>query len=280
MQGDLLFRFGTLVFFFALVVLLAWATRRASPASGGWRVHLEDLRRRIMVSAVALLVAVLVLFSFRAEGYRLVPSVQHNMAAQAFGRMTADLVPPDVQLVVVRPIDGFMAELTIAFGLGALLAMPVIVTQMAGFVGPALKEKEKRFLRAAAIPIVLLFVAGATFAYVFVLPFLLETLYGYGSALGAQPLLQVSELVSFAVGLMVIMGIAFQLPLVMFALSRIGLVEPRTWARLWRHALVVILLASAVITDPTIVSQLMVAAPLMVLYGLGVAAAYVRPASR
>lgn len=244
---------------------------RTSDRPMGWQEHFEDLRRRLIVSVAALFVLAAFFFSFRwpQRSWYPEPALHDTIAAQVFRTITAHLVPDNVQLVVIRPMDGFLAEMGIAFGLAVVVGMPVLVHQLGGFFMPALREREKRVLRRAFVPVFVLFLAGAAFAYWLVLPFLFETLYGYGTALGATPFLQVSELVTFSMGLMVVFGLAFQLPLVMYALSRVGIVQAATWRRTWKHALVGIIIASALLTDPTIVSQLLVAAPLILLYGVG-----------
>lgn len=240
--------------------------------------HLSELRSRIVVAGSAWLLVAILFFTFHVDnGIRI--SVHHSLAAQAFTAMQDNLLPDIVQLIVVRPIDGFLAQLTLAVGLAGITTAPVWVSQIAGFITPALREQERRAVRQAVAPVAALFAAGAAFAYLFVIPFLLRALYGYGTALDAQPLLQVSEFVGFVVGLMIVMGFAFQTPVVMYALTRAGLVEPRTWRKGWRVAVLVILIASAMVTDPTIVSQLMVAGPLFVLYGLGILLT-LKPASR
>jgi len=263
----------------AAVAVYRLSGRARPPAREGmrWLEHLDDLRRRLFVSVAAVLLVSAFVFSFRwpPGSWHPVPALHDNLAAQAFARLAADLVPPDVQLVQVRPLDGFMAELAVAFGIAAVVTLPVTLGQLGGFVAPALEARERRVLRTAIVPMVLLFAAGVAFAYVFVLPFLFSTLYGYGIALGAQPLLQVSELVSFTVSLMLVFGLAFQTPVAMYALTRVGLVPAEAWTRVWRHATVAIVILAALVTDPTVVSQVMVAVPLLLLYGVGILAARV-----
>ena len=262
------------------LVAARWGLRDRGAPAGAWLDHLGDLRKRLVISAGALAGTALLLFSIRWDGI-LRLAVHESLAAQAFSLMQADLLPASVQLVVVRPIDGFLAQMTLAFGLAALITAPVWVTQIAGFITPALRPLEKRVVRNAIAPVIVLFGLGAAFAYVYVIPFLLRTLYGYGAALDAQPLLQVSEFIGFTVGLMAVMGLAFQTPIVMYSLTSIELVPANAWLKGWRVATIVILVMSALVTDPTVVSQLMVAAPLMLLYFIGVAACHtVRPTSR
>lgn len=256
-----------------------WVSARPRHGAMDWRGHVQELRRRILISASAVGALSLAIFSFRwpaGQAYP-EPALHDNLASQAFGRVAADLVPAGVQLVVIRPIDGFLAEMTLAIGIAVLLASPLLVGQAAGFVLPALHERERAIIRHLMAPVLLLFLLGATFAYTYVLPFLLRTLYGYGDALGAQPLLQVSELIGFTVGITLVMGAAFQTPVVMYGLTRAGLVAAQTWAKSWRHALVAIMIVSALVTDPTVLSQIIVAAPLALLYAAGVVAARLVP---
>lgn len=257
------------------MAMLFWSGLRRRSDLMGWAGHVDELRRRIITSLATVLVLTALLFSFRwpPGAPWPAPALHDNLASQAFHRIAADLVPVGVQLVVVRPIDGFLAEMTVAFGLATIMASPVLVGQAAGFILPALRPEERRGLRNLIAPVTLLFLLGAAFAYLYVLPFLLRTLYSYGDALGAQPLLQVSELIGFTVGIVLVMGAAFQTPVVMYGLTRAGLVEAALWARGWRHAIIAILVLSAVVTDPTVVSQLVVAAPLLLLYGIGIVAA-------
>lgn len=261
----------------AAVAVYRLSERSREPPGEGmrWFDHLDDLRRRLFVSVAAVLVVSALVFSFRwpANSAHPVPALHDNFAAQAFRRMAADLVPPGVQLVQVRPLDGFMAELAVAFGIAAVVTLPLTLGQLSGFITPALRESERRLLRRAMLPVLALFAAGVAFGYLFVLPFLFSTLYGYGTALGAQPLLQVSELVSFSLGLLLVFGAAFQTPVAMYALTRVGLVQADSWRNKWRHATVAIFFLSALVTDPTVVSQVMVAIPLLGLYGIGILAA-------
>ncbi|MGB0652325.1 MAG: twin-arginine translocase subunit TatC [Thermoplasmatota archaeon] len=267
-----------------LVLILAgvvWAVRRPPSETSpemGWLEHAEELRRRILIALATWVGASLVTFSIRVEwtaaGWPVArPALQETLAAQAFRQLTEHLLPDNVQLVVTRPIDGFLAQLYLAFGIGFVVALPVIFVQAHRFLAPGLHEHERRALRRAFLPAMGLFAAGVAFCWYAVLPLLLRTLYGYSSALGAQGLIQVSELVSFTLTMLGVFGVSFQLPLVMYLLTRVGLVSAAGYQRYWRHAAIGILVFSAFATDPTLVSQALVAAPLILLYGLGIVAA-------
>ncbi len=234
--------------------------------------HWADLRRRLITTATVVLVVTVLVFSFRVEATQpyVTPSLTDSMAAQAYDGIQNHLRPDNVTLVALHPMDGFTAQLFVALAAGVGVAMPVIVWQAGGFLWPALHERERRAVVRAFAPAVLLFAAGAAFCWFLVLPFILETLYGYATAIGARPLLAVHDLISFAVGLILVFGFAFQTPLVMAVLARIGLATWRGYLRLWRHAIIAILILSAFVTDPSVVSQFMVAGPLILLYFMGV----------
>jgi sec-independent protein translocase protein TatC len=286
---------GLLLLLGGLAACLVVARRTPSTTVGRlpfWG-HLEELRRRIVASLAAWLAASAFAFSFGASRWHGVPvprpSMYDSLAAQTFRALADHLVPPGVELVVTRPMDAFMAEFGLALGLGFVLSLPLVLQQLGGFLTPALRPRERRFLRRLLAPLVLLFLAGCAFALLVVLPFTLEALYDFASPIGARPLLGVTTLAGFSLAFCLAFGVAFQTPLAMVGLARSGVVEPRTYVRYWRHAVVAIVVLSAFLTpDPTLVSQVMMAGPLCALYALGIAwsAASVRraeagsPASR
>ncbi len=237
--------------------------------------HVAELRRRLLSAAAAILVATITVFMVGVtpwrSAWRPVFSATDSLAVQAFRALQGHVVPPNVKLVVLHPVDGIMAQLLVGLFLGVVIAVPVWWSRLAGFVTPALLPHERRTVARATVPAVLLFLAGVAFAWWVVLPFLMVTLYGYAANLGAVPYLTVPDLVTFTVSTLLTFGIAFQLPLVMVVLSRVGLVSPAAWWSKWRHATVAAVVVGALVTDPSVVSQIVVAVPLMILYVAGAA---------
>jgi sec-independent protein translocase protein TatC len=254
--------------------ILWYLMRRPAPeATMGVLDHVDELRKRVLTVLATTFIGSLLAFSFRIENWIPRPAVQDNLAAQLFRRLSEHLVPENVQLIVTRPMDGFLAEMMIAFAIGAALAGPVFLYQVTRYIAPALKKHEINILKRTIFPATILFLGGAAFAWYAVLPILLKTLYGYSEALGAAPLLSIRDLVSFTINMMLTLGIAFQTPLVMYALSKANVVQPATYSKYWRQATIAIFVLSALLTDPTIISQVMVAGPLLFLYFVGIAAA-------
>lgn len=281
---------GVLALAAACVALAVFALRRSRRprAAGPWGrddaalgtlwSHLADLRRALLVSGLCLAVATTLCLTFRLGWWHglpvPVPDAYDNVAAQLFRHIVADLVPPDVPLLTTSPTDAFAADFDIALGLGVTLSLPVILAQLGGFFAPALRPKERRLLLRLLLPALALFLVGAAFAYWVVMPTALSALYTYADVLigdRGQPMLAVGEFVRFTVGFMLVTGATFLTPLVMYALARVGLVGPRSYLRMWRGATVFIVILAAWITpDPTILSQVMVAGPLLGLYFVGV----------
>jgi sec-independent protein translocase protein TatC len=238
--------------------------------------HVGELRRRLVRSLAALAAGLALVFLVRVQARWPYVGLDpyDNLAAQVFRQGAADLVPPDVGLIVTRPMDGFVAVFDVAILLAVLLTLPYVLAQVVGFLAPALRQRERRVLLALVVPAFLLFALGIAFGYRVVLPTAYRALYGFSAVLGAQTLLDVNEFVSFTLLFLLLCGAAFQTPLAMYGLARAGLVRPAVFLRKWRHAVVAIVVLAAVATpDPTPVSQLLVSGPLVALYFLGVALA-------
>jgi sec-independent protein translocase protein TatC len=162
------------------------------------------------------------------------------------------------------------AQIQVAFLLGFLLAFPALVYEAWAFFSPALEPRERRAL-GRSLPIAgLLFVTGATFAYVYIVPTLFRVLYAFAGPIEAAQYLTAGALVGTLATFALLFGLAFELPLVMVLLVRLRVVSPSAYLRKWRHVTVAIFVLAALVTDPTVVSQILVAALLLALYWSGV----------
>lgn len=269
--------------------MLVLALARAATAKGrelpepmGLLDHLRELQVRLRVIVIAVAVLMLVLFTFSLMPVALggltvplpLPSLGDTIAAQTFRLVAQQFVPPGVELVVVDPISGALVQVEVALFLAVLVASPLIAMELGTFLMPALTRPERRVLLRAVPAATGLFFAGALFAYLVLVPTMMRVLYGYAEGLGARPLISVDSLVSFAVIVTLLFGLAFELPLVMVALAWLGVAAPQGMARAWRHVVLGIFVLAAIITpDPSVVSQVLVALPLLVLYGVGLVAA-------
>lgn len=276
MAASWLLRVGTLAVLAVLVLALVLALLRRKPALERGRLleHVEELRRRILLVTAVLVAGIVVALTVRIEerGGWPVPvlGMYDTMASQLFLAASQALLPDGVQLIVTGPADGFVAQFAIALGIGIAFAIPVAMDQMARFLSPALLPGERRLLAWAVLPAAVLFLLGAWFGFAVLLPTTFEALYRFSDALGAATYLTVADFATFTLAFLAGCGLAFEMPLVMALLSRVRLVRPATYWRGWRFAVIAILVLAMVVTpDPTIVSQVLLAVPLVLLYVLG-----------
>ena len=248
--------------------------------------HLEEVRARLKVVIVSLLIAFVffLLFTFQyfvVSGLALwlpVPSLnpQETIANQFLIALRLWLVRPvdgtPIQLVVLTPWEAVVVQFKIALFLAAIAISPVATYEFWRFVSPGLKPKEKSLIMRVSIPVVVLFLAGVAVSLLIVLPFTFPFLYGIAVAIGATPLLQLQEFLDFVLLFTLAFGAAFELPVVMYGLSALGIVQPDFWRRNWRYATIAIFIFGAIITpDGSGVTMMLVSVPMLILYVAGYA---------
>ena len=254
--------------------------------------HLEDLRKCIIkivivISSISLfcfifglkeydffgLKILLPLNEYRLFGHNLILpyfEINNNIASMVFDQIRNDLVPNNVELIMIKPIDAIMANIQISLFLGIILGMPIIVTEIGEFILPALYAHERRLILFTVIPASALFIMGAMFAYFLMIPFFMDFLYGYGDAMGVHTFLSIDEFISFVLIITLGFGLIFELPVFMAALTKFGVVTPKFWKRHWRIAVVIMIVIGGFITpDASGITQMMVAFPMMFLYLIG-----------
>lgn len=278
----------------AAIGLLAWAgyslSRRARELHGremSLLDHLRELRYRSLASLGAITAASVALFSFDVRpvavaGYRFwgpVPSVMDSLASRGLNWILHHALPPNVDVVVIQPSEAIMAQFQASLVGAVAIAAPFVAYQVAAFLAPALHPEERRVVAILSPIALLLFLAGMAFALWLMVPLTLKTLYQYAQPIGASPLAQPQEIVTFVLFTTLLFGLAFETPLVMAALARSGLASPSALGRHWRAVVVGVLVMGAIVTDPNPVTQLLVGVPLVVLYfaGLGCAKLAWRP---
>ncbi|MBI5493195.1 MAG: twin-arginine translocase subunit TatC [Deltaproteobacteria bacterium] len=221
--------------------------------------HLRELRRRLVISVIA-----------TAIGF----GVCYYYSVELYGVLTKPLIPalPPGQdyLVFTGVVEPFFIYMKVGLVGGVILASPVILYEIWGFIAPALYSKEKLWFVSIVFSSFVLFLSGTVFAYFVVFPFGFKYLLSFASS-ELRPILSMSAYFSMATKLLLAFGVIFQLPLLMLVLARIGLVTAGKLLGWWRYAIVGILVVSAVLTPtPDIFNQLLMAGPLTLLYAVGV----------
>lgn len=251
--------------------------------------HLEELRNRLRVVMAFLILFFLVFIAFDLLPVRIsgidvpvpVPmffASNTPIADRVFAYFVDYYKPANVNLTILHPWDGVIVEIKVAFFLAVLASAPVSAYEFSKFIGPALRPSERRIIVRVAVPVLLLFIAGVIVAHVVVLPFTFDFLYSVAARLNVDfPLLFIDDFVSFVVVFLVAFGGAFELPVVMYAVTAAGLVDAGFWRRHWRFAVIAIFVFGAIVTpDGSGVTMLLVALPMLVLYVGGYAAVAIR----
>ncbi len=221
--------------------------------------HLEELRWRILWSLAAVLVGAVV-------GFWLVKELN---VLGVLERPIRDLLPAGQKLAYTSPTTPFLITLKLAVVVGVLLALPVVVYHAWAFLSPALHEHERRYVVPASVMGVLLFAVGVAMAYLMVLPFGLRFLLGF-QAEALTPIITIDEYLRFTVAIILAFGLIFEMPLLLVLLGALGIVTPETLRKYRRHALVVLAIASALLTPADVGTMLMMLVPMVLLYELSI----------
>jgi sec-independent protein translocase protein TatC len=221
--------------------------------------HLQELRRRLMICA-------------GATGLGLIAAAFIANPALKWMKEPAEAKVENFDLIFTEPLEYWTTFFRVMLLIAITFAMPVFIWQVLAFVGPGLTRNEKKWAFPIVLGASLMFVAGCAFAYYIELPPALNFLLDSGDV--ADPLISVRKYVDFVTRLMLVTGLVFEMPLLVMALAKVGIVDSRRLLRWWRFALVGAFVVSAVVTpsiDP--ITQTLVAAPMIVLYFVGIALA-------
>lgn len=234
----------------------SWLARVLGRSAGemSFLEHLEELRRVILASLGALVICSLVSYAFsgRLLDYIVVRTVQEAQ--------------------FIRPMEPFLVRIKLALVLGAVLALPFISFQIWSFVVPGLLRHERRTVVPLAVASTALFIGGMAFSWWVMTPVMLDLLLSFGTQ-HLSPNLTADYLFDFVVKMAVGCGIMFQLPLVTLMLTLVRVISARQLWSKWRHAIVVILIVAAVVTPGDGPSQVILAAPVLILYFISAALA-------
>jgi sec-independent protein translocase protein TatC len=233
--------------------------------------HLEELRKRIIYSLIAVTVGFFACWNYHEFIFRFVQrpvmdALQRNGMAE--------------KLVYLNPTEPFNLYLKVAFLAGLFVTSPFVLYQVWLFISPGLYRNEKRYVLPFMFSTVFLFLGGGLFAYKMVYPAALNFLIDYGKQF--QPMITIGEYTDLFLTIMLGMGLIFEMPILVFFLSMMGIVSPRWMWRNVRYSILVIFIVAAILTPTTdILNMCLFAAPMVGLYILSIGVAWmVHPAQR
>jgi len=218
--------------------------------------HLEEFRNRIIKALIGVVLGAIVclIFSKQLLNILLWPTTQVDL-------------PVEIQVLKVQGM--FIVTLEIAFFGGILVSLPYILYQAWMFVAPGLYKNERRYVPRVITSATFLFLTGVTFAYFLIFPFALEFFLGLAPET-VKTNIAIDFYISFIIRLLVIFGIVFQLPIMSYFLSKMGILTPTFMRNYRRHSIVVIFILAALFTPPDPFTQVMLAIPLILLYEISI----------
>ncbi len=223
------------------------------------REHLDELRKRLMISVLAVVLAAIVAFVFRNQVLNFLME-----PAQGFGNS----VSGKPVFTEVTEMLGVVMKTSIMAGV--VFALPVVLYQLVMFVTPGLNRREKTYLYLFLPGTFIAFACGVLFGYYVLFPPAMRFLFTFGSEV-AVPMIRIGSYMNVVTSLLFWMGLIFELPLVLFFLARLGVVTSKRLFHYWRYSVVVAFLLGAAITptgDP--INQSLVAGSIVLLYGVGI----------
>jgi sec-independent protein translocase protein TatC len=221
--------------------------------------HLEELRRKLIIAGVSWLVSFLACYAYAEKLFDLIAAPVRQA------------LPAGTSLVFITATEPFFTYLKIGALAGLLVALPVIFWQLWSFISPGLYRHEKRYIFPFVLASTLCFAVGAYFGFSFVFPMAFKVLIEFGTASGdLSAMLSMGSYLALSSKLLLAFGLVFELPVVIFFLARMGIVDHKMLRRNRKFALLAAFLLGAILTPPDVFSQTALALPFIVLYEIGI----------
>ncbi|MCM3241030.1 twin-arginine translocase subunit TatC [Heyndrickxia oleronia] len=217
--------------------------------------HISELRKRLFVIVVFFILAVIVSFFLSQP---LIRYLQESDLAK------------EITMNAFRLTDPFKVFMEMTLYLALVIILPVILYQLWAFISPGLYEKERKVTLSYIPAAVLLFLAGIAFSYFILFPLILKFMMQLSSQMNINPVIGINEYFSFLFQITLPFGLLFELPIVVLFLTRLGIITPMFLAKVRKYAYFLLIVLAAFITPPDVMSQIVVAIPLMILYEISI----------
>lgn len=235
--------------------------------------HLGELRNRILISLVAVVITFGACFYYSEYIFSALTSPLHYTLEFSLNNPYVSLIPsknPDINLVFLAPAEALWMHMKIAFISAFIITSPLIFFEVWKFVAPGLLDKEKKYALPFVITTTFLFLIGALFCFVIVLPFAMNFLLNYKTQ-NLQPMISVEKYVDFCLKFILSFGAIFELPVILVFLTRMGIVTNEFLAKNRKYAVLVAFIVAAVLTPtPDAFNQTLMAVPIIILYEAGI----------
>src|ERR671926_178561 len=259
------------------------------------REHIDELRSRMLRIIISVMIITIFSMSFGIKAFTLYypmvdnnnnnssnsiplfypyPDPFNNVAIQVTSFMEKTLLPQEVKLIQTAPGQAFFAQVYVSTLIGVICSIPIISKEIFGFISPAIGNQTKKIgITNVFLPIVSLCITGIVFSYIVVIPFTLNFLYKYGQSIGVATFLNINDFISFVLQFFLGFGIAFELPIIMYAIALTGIINTKFWRNSFRYAVIIFVIFGAIITpDGSGITMWFVAGPMITLYLFGMVA--------
>ncbi len=228
--------------------------------------HLVELRKRLGISVASLIVMFFVMFFFHEPILEWMVEPL-NVALIEVGKVSVNAANG---MITTSQVGGaFFVALKVSFFAAIVGALPIILSQIWMFVAPGLYANEKKMIIPFILGGTIMFLIGVLFAYYIVTPFGFDFLITFGS-FKFTPLINIEDYVGFFTKIMFGFGLAFELPIFAYFLALLGMIDDRMMRDFFKYAVIIIFIVAALLTPPDVLTQLLMAGPLIILYGLSI----------
>lgn len=233
--------------------------------------HLEELRWHLMRSVIAILLVGIVLFiniQWFISDVVLAPMQSDFPTNKILSTLRGLDVAESIQVMIIAitPYEQFLRALTVSAIGGFIFAFPYIIWEIWRFIKPGLHSNEKKGLRGNVVVMSLLFFIGISFSYFIITPFALQFFSTFQIMEGVENQWRIGNIIAMITQIAIAGGLIFEMPIIVYYLSRIGLLTPQIMKAYRRHAIVVLLILAAIITPPDWITQILIFIPLTLLY--------------
>lgn len=217
--------------------------------------HLEELRRRIIVSLVLLIIVSALVFPLASKALTILKSPSSGLIER---------------LAFFTPQEAFLIHIKISLFVGLVISMPVILYQLWAFVFPAIEDRLRRHGLIFLVSSVTAFISGSLFGFFLLVPTALKFLLSFSEGT-LEPVISISSYTSFVMGLVLGCGLVFEMPVLSYLLSKLGIINPRFLRSKWKYAIILIFITAAIVTPtPDVFNMIILAMPMLVLYELSI----------
>jgi sec-independent protein translocase protein TatC len=220
--------------------------------------HLFELRDRVVKSAIAVIIVFVSLVYWAPDIFHL------------FAKPMLDSLPAGGKMIVTDVTGSFFVPMKVTMLVAFLIALPIVLYQVWAFIAPGLYIHERKLVLPLVVSSYSLFLIGMSFAYFLVFPTVFQFMASYNAPLGAEMSTDIDKYLSFAMSTFLAFGITFEVPVVVVVLVKMGIVSLQKLKEIRPYVIVGAFVVAAVLTPPDVLSQFMLAIPLMLLYELGI----------